>query len=229
MNLENSRIIVTGGGSGLGAACAEAIAEAGGQPIIFDLDPTAGSHRGVSVDVTDRLAVENAVAEVAETVGGIDGVVTAAGIDVPGDLDEVDPDRWEKVIGVNLLGTVSTVRAVLPHLEANRGRVVTVCSTLGLRGAGGATAYAASKFGVRGFSQALAAEMAGRVGVTNLIPGGMNTNFFDGREERFAPGDRSRLNDPRDVARTVVFALTQPPRVEIREVLVAHEGEDSWP
>ncbi|WP_309131480.1 SDR family NAD(P)-dependent oxidoreductase [Brevibacterium sp.] len=228
MSLENRTIVITGGNSGLGAACAAAVAEAGGTPVVFDREATE-KHRSVVVDVTDRQAVEDAVARLAESVDGIHGVITAAGIDVPGDLSEVDAEKWEHVIGVNLLGTVSVVRALLPHLEAARGRVVTVCSTLGLRGAPGATAYAASKFGVRGFSQALAAEMAGKVGVTNLIPGGMNTNFFNGRTEQFLPPDRTKLNDPRDVARSVVFALEQPPRVEVRELLIAHESENSWP
>ncbi|RBP65444.1 NADP-dependent 3-hydroxy acid dehydrogenase YdfG [Brevibacterium sanguinis] len=228
MTLENRTIVITGGNSGLGAACAEAVAEAGGTPVVFDREPTE-AHRSVVVDVTDRRAVEEEVARLADSVDGIHGVITAAGTDVPGELTEIDAEKWEYVLGTNLLGTVSVIRALLPHLEETRGRVVTVCSTLGLRGAGGATAYAASKFGVRGFSQALAAEMAGRVGVTNLIPGGMNTRFFDGRTEQYLPADRTKLNDPRDVARSVVFALSQPPRVEVRELLIAHESEDSWP
>ena len=81
-------------------------------------------------------------------------------------------DDWERVVAVNLLGTAAVVRAALPYLERTNGKVVTVASTLGLRALPDATAYCASKFGVVGFTRALAAETAGRVGVTLLIPGG---------------------------------------------------------
>ena len=224
------RVLITGGASGLGAAVARAVAEAGGTPVVLDLDPSASpaehTHR---VDVTDRVAVERAVENAARELGGLDAVVTAAGIDRCGRLDEVPANEWERVVAVNLLGTVSTVRAALPHLETSRGRVVTIASTLALRGVSDATAYCASKFGVLGFTRALAAETAGRVGVTTLIPGGMDTHFFDDRTEQYRPADNSRLNDPANVARAILFALSQPAGCEVRELLVCHSGEDSWP
>lgn len=230
MNLESRNVLITGGGSGLGLACAMAVTRAGGTAAVADLDiSNAGDYRAYELDVTDRAAVQATVDRVARDLGGLDAVITAAGIDLPGELDEISAEQWEKVLAVNLLGTVSTVRAALPYLKESHGRVVTVSSTLALRGAAGATAYSASKFGVRGFSQALAAETAGRVGVTNLIPGGMKTKFFDGRTEQYRPQDDSRLNEPARVAEAVVFALTQPRNVEVRELLIAHEDEGSWP
>jgi NAD(P)-dependent dehydrogenase (short-subunit alcohol dehydrogenase family) len=156
-------------------------------------------------------------------------VVTAAGVDACGPLLEIDPEAWERVVRVNLFGTVAVVRAALPHLERVRGTVVTVGSTLSLRGMADATAYSASKFGIRGFTHALAAEYAGRVGVTLLIPGGMRTPFFDGRAEQYRPGPDADLNDPRATAGAVVTALTQPVGSEIRELLVMASGESSWP
>lgn len=92
-----------------------------------------------------------------------------------------------------------------------------------------ATAYCASKFGVVGFTKALAAETAGRVGVTLLVPGGMGTAFFDGRDERYRPPPDAELNDPADVAAAVIFALSQPIGCEIRELVVTPSGESSWP
>ncbi|MGD7001687.1 SDR family oxidoreductase [Corynebacterium halotolerans] len=230
MQLENAKILITGGGSGLGLACALAITEAGGTAVVLDRDISdAGDYRAHEVDVTDRAAVENTISQVAEELGGIDALIAAAGMDIPGELDEVSAEQWEQVLGVNLLGTVSATRAALPHLKRSHGRVVTVASTLALKGAGGATAYSASKFAVRGFSQALAAETKGEVGVTCLIPGGMKTKFFDGRTEQYMPQDDSRLNEPARVAEAVLYALTQPENVEIREMLIANELEDSWP
>jgi NAD(P)-dependent dehydrogenase (short-subunit alcohol dehydrogenase family) len=92
-----------------------------------------------------------------------------------------------------------------------------------------ATAYCASKFGVVGFTRALAAETADRIGVTLLIPGGMQTHFFDDRPEEFKPAPDQRLNRPEDVARSVIFALSQPAGCELRELLVAPAAEPSWP
>lgn len=230
MKLNQARVLITGGGSGLGLACAMAVQEAGGTAVVLDRDVSdAGAYRSYEVDVTDRPALERAIGQAAEELGGVDALIAAAGKDTPGELDEISAEAWEDVLAVNLLGTVSAVRAALPHLKRSHGRVVTVSSTLALKGAGGATAYSASKFAVRGFSQALAAETQGEVGVTNLIPGGMKTKFFDGRTEQYMPQDDSRLNEPARVAESVLYALTQPENVEIREMLIANELEDSWP
>src|SRR4029450_9204030 len=141
---------------------------------------------------------------------------------------EVPAEAWERVVKVNLLGTAAVVRAALPWLERSRGAVVTVASTLGLRAVSDATAYCASKFGVVGFTRALAAETAGRVGVTLLVPGGMHTAFFDARPEQYKPGADAKLNRPEDVAKAVLFALCQPPGCEARELLVAPSTESSW-
>ncbi len=218
-------VLVTGGASGLGAAVVAAVARHGGIPIALDLRAPAD----VLVDLADGRAAERAVRQAAEAAGGLDSVVTAAGIDACGDLADVAGVDWDRVVVVNLLGTAAVVRAALPYLERRAGRVVTVASTLALRALPAATAYCASKFGVLGFSRALAAELAGRVGVTTLIPGGMSTAFFDGRPEQFKPAPDARLNDPGDVADAVLFALTRPPGCEVRELVVTPSTEPSWP
>ena len=224
------RIIITGGASGLGAAIADAVARAGGTPIVLDrVVPEAAPYETHEADVSETRALESLITRLAGEHGGLDGVVTAAGIDRPGRLDDIDGDDWERVIRVNLLGTAATVRAALPHLAASGGRVVTVASTLAVKGVSDATAYCASKFGVLGLSRALAAETKGRVGVTTLIPGGMSTHFFDDRDEQYRPGADAKLNAPEHVAQAVVFALSQPPGCEIRELVVCHSEESSWP
>jgi NAD(P)-dependent dehydrogenase (short-subunit alcohol dehydrogenase family) len=223
-------VYVTGGASGLGAAVVAAVAKAGGTPAVIDLAPpedTSVAH--VVADLSDTAAAHAAVERLVAAVGPPDAVVTAAGTDACGPLTEVPAETWEKVVRVNLFGTAAVVRAALPHLEARHGTVVTVASTLGLRAAGDATAYCASKFGVVGFTRALTMELAGRVGVTLLVPGGMSTRFFDGRTEQYRPGPDAKLNDPDDVAATVLTALTQPPGCEIRELVVTQSTEPSWP
>ena len=219
-------VIVTGGASGLGRAVAAALAEAGWRPFVLDRRPADEFDHEV-VDLSRTREAEAAVRRAAGA--GLGAVVTAAGADACGPLESVPAEEWERVVMVNLLGTAAVVRAALPFLAERRGRVVTVASTLGLRALPDATAYCASKFGVVGFTRALAAELAGRVGVTLLVPGGMRTAFFDGRDEQYRPGPDAELNRPEDVAAAVVFCLRQPPGCEVRELLVAPSREPSWP
>ncbi|MCK9795363.1 SDR family oxidoreductase [Isoptericola sp. 4D.3] len=226
---ELGTVYVTGGASGLGAALVDAVLEAGGKPVVLDRVPPPGDTPHAVVDLADSAAAADAVERLAVEVGPPDAVVTAAGTDACGRLDEIPVDDWERVVRVNLLGTVAVVRAALPHLAERRGTVVTVASTLGLKGVSDATAYCASKFAVRGFSQALAAELAGQVGVTCLVSGGMRTAFFDGRPEQYKPGPDADLADPRCTAAAVVTALRQPVGFEVREMLVMASGEASWP
>jgi NAD(P)-dependent dehydrogenase (short-subunit alcohol dehydrogenase family) len=221
-------VIVTGGASGLGAAVAQAVAKSGERAVVLDRAEPPFEVEHVAVDLADGRAAEAAVREVAER-RGLRAVVTAAGIDAPGPLGAIPAADWERVVMVNLLGTAAVVRAALPYLEREGGRVVTVASTLGLRAVSDATAYCASKFGVVGFTRALAAETAGRVGVTLLVPGGMRTAFFDDRPEQYKPPEDANLSRPEDVAEAVLFALRQPPGCELRELVICPSEESSWP
>ncbi len=221
--------VITGAASGLGAAIADAIADAGGTPVVLDVREAQSAHDYRKVDVSDVAAVTQAVDDAAAKYGGLSGVVANAGIDACGPFDKIPFDRWQRVINVNLVGTAALVRAALPYLEKNHGRIVTVASTLGLRALSDASAYCASKFGVVGFTRALSAELKGRVGITLLIPGGMRTSFFDGRDPQYQPGPDAQLNAPSDVANAVVFALAQPKGCDVREMLICPNEETSWP
>ncbi|WP_018800522.1 SDR family oxidoreductase [Salinispora arenicola] len=224
-----STVLVTGGSSGLGAAVVSAVAGAGGRPLVLDRQPPADGVPWAACDLADTRAAEAATRDIVERTGGLDAVVTAAGMDVPGRLADVPGETWDRVVTVDLLGTAAVIRAALPFLEASRGRIVTVASTLGVKAVGDATAYCAAKFGVVGFTRALAAELAGRVGVALLIPGGMRTAFFDDRDPQYRPGPDAVLNDPADTAAAVLFALTQPAGCAVRELVVCAEQESSYP
>lgn len=222
-------VLITGGSSGLGAATVQAVLAEGGRPLVLDRVPPPADVDHAVADLADRAATEDAVAQLAERAGGLDAVFTAAGVDTPGALADVPAAEWERVVVVNLFGTARVVRAALPHLERAGGTVVTCASTLGIKAVGDATAYCAAKFGVVGFTRALAAETAGRIGVTLLVPGGMHTAFFAERDERYKPPPDAKLNRPEDVAATVVYALRQPPGCQVRELVVCPSQESSWP
>ncbi|MGV9973043.1 SDR family oxidoreductase [Nocardia beijingensis] len=223
-------VLITGGASGLGAAVTAAVRANGGRPYVIDRVEPETPVDFVRADLADTVAAEQAVHEIIERTGGrINGVFTAAGTDACGPLDVVPTKKWEYVVQVNLFGTAAVIRAALPALRESKGTVVTCASTLGIKAVGHATAYCASKFGVVGFTRALAAETAGSVGVTLLIPGGMHTAFFDDRDEQYKPPPDAKLNQPRDVADAVVFALRQPPGCEVREMVVCASEEGSWP
>jgi NAD(P)-dependent dehydrogenase (short-subunit alcohol dehydrogenase family) len=229
-NTPLGNVLITGGASGLGAAVVDAVQAEGGTALVIDRDKpeaeVAWEYADLAYSDDTRRAVEQLIATVD---GRLDAVFTAAGIDACGALDEVATEDWERVIRVNLLGTAAVIRAALPALRASHGTVVTCASTLGVRALPDATAYCASKFGVVGFTRALAAETAGDVGVTLLIPGGMDTAFFDDRPAQYAPPPDARLNKPADVAATAIFAMTRPPGCEIREMVVCPSTESSWP
>jgi NAD(P)-dependent dehydrogenase (short-subunit alcohol dehydrogenase family) len=223
-------VIVSGGSSGLGAATVRALLAHGANPLVLDKNAPGFDVPFECVDLADTDAVHDAVTSLANRFDGrIDGVFTAAGIDSCGPLGNVPTKDWERVVQVNLFGTAAVIRAALPHLKESKGRIVTCASTLGVKAVSDATAYCASKFGVVGFTRALAAELAGDVGVTLLIPGGMHTAFFESRTEQYKPPADAVLNDPDHVADTVVFALGQPAGCELRELVVCASTESSWP
>jgi NADP-dependent 3-hydroxy acid dehydrogenase YdfG len=221
-------VLVTGGSSGLGAAVCALLTDAGSTVVSLDRRPCSTTPT-IEVDLADPRAAESATRAAMDEHGALDAVVCCAGVDVPGPLASSDGATWDAIVAVNLLSTAAVVRAALPALEERRGRVVTVASTLGHRPAGDATAYCASKYGVIGFTRALALEMKGRVGVTLLTPGGMHTSFFDDRPDQYRPPADAALADPCDVAETVLWALSRPEGIEVKELAVMAPAEASWP
>lgn len=227
-------VVVTGGSSGLGAATCARLQAVGASVVSLDRRPDRGAPGRDAVpteivDLADPDAAAVATERAVEQLGGVDAVICCAGVDVPGELLAVDPKEWRRVVEINLFGTASVVRAALPGLLESRGRIVTVASTLAHKAVSDATAYCASKFGVVGFSRALTAELKGRVGVTMLTPGGMHTSFFDERDEQYKPPADAILADPGDVADTLLWVLSRPAGIEVRELAVMAPVEGSWP
>jgi len=225
--LARQAVLVTGGSSGLGAAVVAALLAEDAEPYVVDLTPPKHDVPHAVADLAQPGAAADAVEELLGD-RALRAVVTAAGTDACGALADVPAPAWDRVVAVNLLGTAAVVRSCLPRL-APRSDIVTVASTLGLRALSDATAYCASKFGVVGFTRALARELSGTHRVTLVIPGGMATSFFDDRAEQYRPGPDVMLADPANVARLIVAAVALPPGIEVKELVVGPPGESSWP
>lgn len=168
---EPRRALVTGGASGLGYAVAKALLTKGASVTIGDVDETAlaaavktlESKRltALKLDVTSRDSVRSVVSRTVEKFGGLDTLVNSAGVIDFTPLEEISEEEWCRVVNVDLKGVFLCCQAAAPHLRASgRGRIVTISSDAGKKGVALISSYCASKFGVIGFSRAIAGELA---------------------------------------------------------------------
>jgi NAD(P)-dependent dehydrogenase (short-subunit alcohol dehydrogenase family) len=158
---EGLRAIVTGGGSGIGLATAQALLDRGGSVAVLDVDPTGApeSARGLSCDVTDDSSVTDAVQTAAAQLGGIDIVVNNAGIGAQGTVSDNDDDEWRLVFDVNVFGIVRVSRAALPLLRrSGAAAIVNTCSIVATAGLPQRALYSATKGAVQSLTLAMAAD-----------------------------------------------------------------------
>jgi NAD(P)-dependent dehydrogenase (short-subunit alcohol dehydrogenase family) len=237
-DLNGKAVLVTGGGQGLGAAICTELATAGATVYVADLSDRADevaaslSNDGLRAiamrgDVGSEDEVKRLLDEVKRRGGRLDALVNNAGIDKTTGIDTLEVGQWDAIIRTNLRGPFLLAKFALPMLRESRGDIVNVASTAAKRGWPNASAYHASKWGLLGLSYALHAELREhKVRVTAVIAGGMRTPFL---LDRFPDLDPAKLQDPRDVARAVRFALTQPRDSVIAEITVLPVQETSWP
>lgn len=224
--LEGRRILVTGAASGIGQATAELMQLEGAVLAMIDRVteiPVPGL--SFACDIADPDAVAKAVNAAAEGLGGIDGVVNAAGIMRTGPTKTITPDIWRSVIEVNLSGTFHVIRSCLPWLEAGAGpTIVNIASGAGLLpNAPGLSAYAASKGGVIALSKALAADLAPHVRVNCICPGMVNTPMADGHRANVGNYALKRIAEPAEVAEAILF-LTSSQSSYITGAVLAVDG-----
>jgi NAD(P)-dependent dehydrogenase (short-subunit alcohol dehydrogenase family) len=173
----------------------------------------------LTADVTDPAAITAAVNQAAARLGGLDAVVACAGAGAYGPFVDMEPDDYERVIQITLLGLIHTAHAALPHLEASRGTFVAVGSVAGRLPAPWLATYTAAKHGVRGFMRSLDAELRAQhrpVSLALIAPGPVDTPFWIRArtpDQRLPPEIRGAY-PPDDVAREVLRALAAPRRLE---------------
>jgi NADP-dependent 3-hydroxy acid dehydrogenase YdfG len=233
MKLEGKVALVTGASGGIGAAVARGLHEAGASVgLLSRRGDDLGLERGLGLacDVRDRDAVATAADTVVERFGHLDVVVANAGLGAYGPFLELDPERLEAMIDVNLKGTLYTAAATLPHLiEAGEGDFVSLASVAGLRGFPGEAVYNASKFGQVGFTRAIDHELRERgVRATSICPGGVKTDFAIGAGREEGDPELEGMLTAEEVADVVLFAITRPRRMRILTASFRPMTEASW-
>jgi NADP-dependent 3-hydroxy acid dehydrogenase YdfG len=233
MELEGKVALVTGASGGIGAAVARRLHEAGAfVGVLSRRGDDLGLERalGLTCDVRDRTAVSAAVDEVVERFGRLDVVVANAGVGAYGPFVELDPERLEAMIDVNLKGTLYTAAATVPHLIAGgEGDFVSLASVAGLRAFPGEAVYNASKFGQLGFTRALDHELRERgVRATCICPGGVKTDFAIGAGRDEGDPELEDMLTADEVADVVLFALTRPRRMRVLTTSFRPMSEASW-
>ena len=238
--LEGKCVVVTGGGSGLGAALCHALAGAGAAVVAADVREDAADRIAASVrdaggrcvamrlDVGDAAAGAAALEQVVAQFGRLDVLINNAGTDVTLPVDELQVSEWQRVLATNLTGPFLLSRQALRYMKPRRaGHIVNVASTAAKRAWPNASAYHASKWGLLGLSQALHAELRPHgIKVTSVIAGGMRTPFL---LERFPDIDVGTLQDPADVAAAIKAVLLLPAGTVVPEIMVLPMRETSWP
>ncbi|MCB1276566.1 SDR family oxidoreductase [Prosthecobacter sp.] len=229
MNLTNQVCVVTGGAKGIGLATAKALLARGARVALLDLveidlnDPNALS---VRCDVTSASDVQAAVDQVTERLGHISVWVNNAGLARHRWIPDYTESEIDLMLDVNLKGTIlgsqAALKAMIPHKQ---GHIINVISTASLRGIPSETVYCAAKWGVRGFTQGLAEEAAAhRIRVTAILPGGVDTAFWDDASQRQAP--KQLFLKPEHIADGIVSCLEMDDFCVPRE-LVLRSLDDS--
>ncbi|MDR5781210.1 SDR family NAD(P)-dependent oxidoreductase [Caballeronia sp. LZ065] len=238
--LQNWVILVTGGGSGLGAALCRRLASEGATLVAADLSrkraedaaagivPTKGRCHPLELDVTDAAATESAIHSIVRQYGSLDVVINSAAIDVTEALDTLSVADWDRVLSTNLRGPYLVSRYAVPHMKAaGAGHIVNIVSTASKRAWPNAAAYHASKWGLLGLSHSMHAELRPfGIKVSAIVAGGMRTPFL---LDRFPDIDPTTLQDPANVAEVIHFILTLPGETVVPEVMVLPIRETSWP
>jgi NADP-dependent 3-hydroxy acid dehydrogenase YdfG len=234
--LTGKRVLVTGGGSGIGLATARLCLAEGASVAITGRNEArlrdaaaelGGGDRLAwrAADLTDAIQALGLVDDVTARLGGIDVLVNNAGVNIKERaFRQLTPQTWRQLVAGNLDGACHCLLAVLPQMRARRdGLIVNVNSISGKRANPlGGVAYIAAKFGLRGLAMGVAAEERDNgIRVSSIYPGEVNTPILEARPEPVSEERKRAMLQPEDVAAAVVFIAALPAHVAIPELIIA--------
>jgi NAD(P)-dependent dehydrogenase (short-subunit alcohol dehydrogenase family) len=229
--------LVTGGGSGIGAAIADRLRSDGYHVATIDLNPSETDFSYIA-DVTDRAQIDAALAEVHAALGPVTILVNAAGRDSFRRFTDISFEDWKKIVDINLHGVFHTIQAVLPDMiEAGWGRIVNISSSSTHSGAPYMSAYVAAKSGVNGLTKSLALEY-GPAGITvNAVPPGfIDTPMLRKAEARGNLGSVEeavnrtpvgRIGRPEDIAAACAFFISEEAGYITGQILGVNGGRNT--
>jgi NADP-dependent 3-hydroxy acid dehydrogenase YdfG len=245
LELEGKVAAITGASSGIGAATALALSEAGAavglgarrgdrlEDLVSRIESGGGRAVAIETDVADEAQARSFVERTREELGGLDVLVNNAGVMLLGPVLDANTDEWRTMVDVNVLGLLYCTHAALPAMrDSGGGHIVNVSSVAGRRAGAGAGVYNFTKFGVTGFSEALRQEaLAFGVRVTVIEPGYVETELQEQNTDpnvlKHMEAMRDRIGDvlqADDIAAAIHYAVTQPGRVNVSEILVVPTG-----
>ncbi|MEU4413073.1 3-oxoacyl-ACP reductase FabG [Nocardia salmonicida] len=241
--------VVTGGASGIGGAISTRLAADGALVAIFDIDGAAaeaaaaeienagGKAIGLTVDVTDRAAIDAGLAEVRARLGRPTVLVNSAGLTLDGPFLDITAVAWSRALAINLTGTFDCCQAVIPDMiEQGWGRIVNISSSSIHSGAAGLAGYVAAKSGVVGLTKVLALEFAKRgITVNTIPPGFIDTPMLRRTQERgfidvdaqIARTPVGRIGTPADVAATCAFLISEEAGYLTGQVIGVNGGRNT--
>ena len=207
-------VLVTGASSGIGQVIAQLLTERG-----FTVYGTSRKPTGTLIPLDVRS--DESVRACVDRVGTIDVLVNNAGYTLMGSAEETSVDEAKAQLETNFFGVVRMVKAVLPAMrQARAGKIITIGSLAGITAIPFGAFYTASKFALEGYTEALWHELRPfGIHVTLIEPGQVETPFFE------RPGEGRLVAD--DIARAVMYAVTQPPHVDVNEMLIRPVAQDS--
>lgn len=244
--LDDRKILITGGSSGIGEATAKAIVAEGGSvalgarrkdkldEIVRELSNNGSKAVAIEADVTDEDQARKLVEEAKDELGGLDGLVNNAGVMLLGPVFDADTDQWKTMLDVNLYGLLLCTHAALPVLnEGGGGDIVNVSSVAGRSTNAGSAVYNMTKFGVTAFTEALRQEaIEMKIRLTCVEPGFVDTELQSHNEGEAEEGieemreEIGKVLEAGDIANAIVYALSQPDHVSVNEILVRPSGQE---
>ena len=238
--LDGEVAVVTGASSGIGRAVATTLAADGAavavaarreerlEDLVDEIETDGGTALAVPTDVTDTDAVHEMIATTRAELGGLDILINNAGVMLLAPVIRAEHDDLQQMLDVNLKGLMAATREALPGLlDQNSGHIVNISSVAGQTANETSGGYSATKFGVNAFSESLRKEIADSdVRVTVVSPGAVETELGDHIPDEQTKERMADLTDdliplhPDDIANGIAYALTQPPRVSVNELVI---------